>query len=150
MVGQQVRFMLIEMSPDGRRTRAVTPELASISDPSVGYKSRPKNYEKHIKKYRKHKISFFFWVGTCTQNPGTEIGTKIQSSVLEFAWNYFQNLGSNSGAESWPTVARPHKTQSVPSFGDRFRTNFWDGFRPRFWCQFPYQGFGVKFRPKKI
>ena len=50
MVGQQVRFMLIEMSPDGRHTRAVTTESASISDPSFGYKSRRKNYEKHKKK----------------------------------------------------------------------------------------------------
>ena len=78
MVRRQVRFMLIEMSPNGRRTRAVTPELESISDSNFGYKSRPKNCRKLLKKDKKIEIVFFF-DQELYPKPGTEIGTKIEA-----------------------------------------------------------------------
>ena len=139
MVRRQIRFMLIEMSPNGKRTRAVTPELEPISDSSFGYKSRPKNCRKLVKKTKINKTLCFLdqelypkpgtEIGTKIEARSTEIGTKIEAKTRGATW--VQRAGPLWRAHTKHIPYQVLGTGFVPTFGTGSVLDFGINFRTK-------------------
>ena len=128
MVRRQIRFMLIEMSPNKKRTRAVTPELELISGSSFGYKSRSKNCRKLIKKQKK-KQKICFLDQELYPKPGTEIGTKIEAKTRGATW--VQRVGPLWRAHTKHILYQVLGTGFVPTFGTGSVLDFGINFRTK-------------------
>ena len=131
--------MLIEMSPNGKRTRAVTPELEPISGSSFGYKSRSKNCRKLVKKQKKNK-KYVFLDQELYPKPGTEIGTKIKARSTEIGTKIEAKTRGATWVQRVGPLWRAHTkhipyqilgTGFVPTFGTGSVLDFGINFRAK-------------------